>query len=615
MSYLNLLDLKEEPFSNSPDPEFFYESPQHLDCLHRLEISVRLMRGLNVVLGEVGAGKSTLCRLLLRNLNRDAAVRSHLLLDPQFSSAKAMLEVLYSMFLEEDAPAGLSEWQLKEAVKNQLFRTAVDDGKLVTLIIDEGQKISHTCLEVLRELLNYETNNTKLLQIVIFAQTEFAELIRKHPNVADRVNEFTVLGPLNFLQTRAMIRHRMARAAKSAQGKERFTFLGYLAVHRITGGYPRKIVRLCHKVMLGCILRNQSVAGWRLVHACNARVADLIQPQAPLFAPSARKSGLPGLSGLAASLTGGATGSPGAAPARPRKPRNLRLAHGVAMAGFVLAGSLAVGALLMPESTRTSAVEATPGVEALGDPGTARTQALPTPLPEEGNQAHPAPASPAAPVPAAQGLAAAESAPAAIPEPAGSAQAEPSQAVAASNALAAPVAQPPSLGTYTTSREMSVQALLQLVYGQSNPGLQGRFRLLNPELQEQLPAGAAVQLPEQDHGEAAAAVAGYVVQITQDESLQLMVDVLQGLRDQGLDVAMAAQQVEGSRRLFAILKASEFQSEHAAALALRELPAMFQPGAKVVRDMHRKGDIILASFRKETASVQLPAAGSGEGLH
>ncbi|AGW12011.1 putative conseved hypothetical protein [Megalodesulfovibrio gigas DSM 1382 = ATCC 19364] len=590
MSYLNLLELKEEPFSNSPDPEFFYESPQHLDCLHRLEISVRLMRGLNVVLGEVGAGKSTLCRLLLRNLNRDANVCSHLLLDPQFASARAMLEVLYTMFLREDPPAGLSEWQLKEAVKTQLFKTAVDDGKLVVLVIDEGQKISHSSLEVLRELLNYETNNTKLLQIVIFAQTEFAEMIRRHPNVADRINEYTVLGPLSFWQTRAMIRHRMAKACVTKHQPERFTMLGYLAVHRLSGGHPRRIVRLCHKAMLGCILRNKKKAGWALVHASNTDVTRL-----------ARRS-------------------------------RLGLVGGLVAASLMLTVALVAGVMLISDKAPLNAGAAGEAGENRSTPHTTPTQqeeprdllppaaydslaghgdAIRMPVdfaarPDEDAEFPPAvPSAVPSAVPPVKSLAAAEFIEPIQPAP----QPEETAPPVLAELDAATPPPPPALGTYTLAKPVSLEALLQLVYGETGDELRQRVQALNPDLAQDamLPAGAAVQLPEFSRGDAVGPNAAFVVQITQDESFQMMVDVLQGLKDQGLDVALAAQRLDDSRKLFAILEGHSFQTEQAAAHALRTLPSLFQNGAKVVRDMHRKGEITLASFRKETAAMDVAA--------
>ena len=88
MDYFSILNLNKEPFSNSPDPEYFFQSQQHLGCLQKLELSFRLRRGLNVVIGDVGTGKTTLCRQLIRQFatDTDKEYETHLILDPYFSS-------------------------------------------------------------------------------------------------------------------------------------------------------------------------------------------------------------------------------------------------------------------------------------------------------------------------------------------------------------------------------------------------------------------------------------------------------------------------------------------------------------------------------------------------
>lgn len=265
MKYFEILNFQDEPFSNSPDPDFFYESPGHLDCLHRLEIALRLKRGLNVVLGDVGTGKTTLCRRLLRALVGDDSISAFLLLDPDFDNPRDLLMVLCEM-LEGTAPeAGLTEWSLKERVKNCLFQRGVDDNKTIVLIIDEGQKIHDRCMELLRELLNYETNNSKLLQIVIFAQLEFEPVIKRFPNFADRINDLIRLGPLNFRHTKELIDYRINLARVHMSRTPLFTWGGYYAMYRATGGYPRKIVKLAHKIFLTLILNNDHRANWSLV--------------------------------------------------------------------------------------------------------------------------------------------------------------------------------------------------------------------------------------------------------------------------------------------------------------------------------------------------------------
>ncbi|WP_461208245.1 ExeA family protein [Desulfocurvus sp. DL9XJH121] len=287
MNYFDVLDLRAEPFSNTPDPDFLYRSSGHEGCLHTLEISLRLRRGLCVVLGEVGTGKTTLCRELLRILSEDGAVTAHLVLDPGFSSPREMLTTLHSLLYRERGAAALSDWQLKEDIKHALFEYGADQDRLLCLIIDEGQKLTPPCLEVLRELLNYETNDRKLLQIVIFAQTEFRESLEAMPNLRDRVNDIISLGPLSFKETVAMVRHRLDRAKAGYGTPELFTSLGYRALYRLTGGYPRRIVRLGHKVILSLILSQRRKASWGLVRACSRREEAGPEPNGARLAPAA----------------------------------------------------------------------------------------------------------------------------------------------------------------------------------------------------------------------------------------------------------------------------------------------------------------------------------------
>jgi general secretion pathway protein A len=272
MDYFSILNLKKEPFSNSPDPEFFFHSRQHLDCLQKLELSLLLRRGLNVIIGEVGTGKTTLCRQLIRRFAQKQEIETHLILDPHFLNASEFLATVTKMLVGKKPVAGSHDWQIKEHIKQCLFRKGVDQKKTVVLIIDEGQKIPAFCLEILREFLNYETNEYKLLQIVIFAQKEFENTIRKYPNFADRINLYHELKPLSFKDTRLMIKFRLEKSSNSRRKLNLFTYPALGAIYRITGGYPRKIINLCHQSILSMIIQNRSKTGYFLVRACARRV-------------------------------------------------------------------------------------------------------------------------------------------------------------------------------------------------------------------------------------------------------------------------------------------------------------------------------------------------------
>ena len=284
MDYFQLLDLKKEPFSNSPDPEFFYGSRQHLGCLQKLELSVRLRRGLNVITADVGMGKTTLCRQLIRRFAADKDVQTHLLLDPACSSAHEFLCIIAQMFNLPVNQEKDTERQLKERIKDFLFTQGVEEDKVTALIIDEGQKLPYHCLEVLREFLNYETNSNKLLQIVIFAQTEFDEILEDHHNFADRVSLYHRISPLSYKETKALVRFRLREAAEGVVPAI-FSETGFWAVHQATGGYPRKIIELGYRVLLALIVQSRRKASWRLVRACAKRGTPIKRP-APRLRPA-----------------------------------------------------------------------------------------------------------------------------------------------------------------------------------------------------------------------------------------------------------------------------------------------------------------------------------------
>ncbi|MCK5340179.1 MAG: AAA family ATPase, partial [Desulfobulbaceae bacterium] len=127
MDYFSLLNLKKEPFSNSPDPEFFFGTNQHMECLQKVELAIRLRQGLCVVVCDIGTGKTTLCRQILRRLDKeDTPIISHLILDPEFSSPLEFLTTIVETLGISGQGQNTTERQLKEAIKDFLFIQGVD---------------------------------------------------------------------------------------------------------------------------------------------------------------------------------------------------------------------------------------------------------------------------------------------------------------------------------------------------------------------------------------------------------------------------------------------------------------------------------------------------------
>ncbi|MBF0223975.1 MAG: AAA family ATPase [Desulfobacterales bacterium] len=278
MEYFKIIDLNKEPFSNSPDPNFFFKSNKHLECLQKLELSIRLKRGLNVVIGDVGTGKTTLCRKLIQEISSDDKIETHLILDPYFKSPIDFLNALSQMFWKNRKKnESNSEDFAKESIKQYLFQNGAEENKIVVLLIDEGQKIPVFCLEIIRELLNYETNEFKLLQIIIFAQKEFESTISEYKNFTDRINFYHLLEPLSFNETKEMIYFRLNTAGYSLNQRSLFTLPAIWVIYRATKGYPRRIVTLCHKIILTLIIQNFSKASWRIAKSCSKRASIKIE--------------------------------------------------------------------------------------------------------------------------------------------------------------------------------------------------------------------------------------------------------------------------------------------------------------------------------------------------
>ncbi len=270
-----MLNLCREPFSNSPDPGLFFPACRHRHCLQEIELSLRLRRGLNVILGKVGTGKTTLCRQLIRQLGTDPDMETHLISYPDFTTGADFLKTVEQMVATGPPDPSQRDEEVKEKIKQALFHKGVEENKTVILVIDEGQNLPGFCLEILREFLNYETNTFKLMQIVIFAQKEMEKRLRERSNFADRIALYYTLEALNFRETRSMIHHRLRAAGRSHEDSPLFSFIALWAIYHASRGFPRRIMHMCHRSLLAMIVQKKSRIGWCLALSAIRRTFSL----------------------------------------------------------------------------------------------------------------------------------------------------------------------------------------------------------------------------------------------------------------------------------------------------------------------------------------------------
>lgn len=251
--YQGFFGLRELPFNITPDPRFLYLSPTHQEALRHLRYGITEKKGFIVLVGEVGCGKTTLCRQFLNELD-PARFDTALILNPRVTETQ-MLKAILTELGERNLARNQADLV---AQVNRVLLERISGGRDIVLIIDEAQNLEVGVLEQVRLLSNLETDRQKLLQIVLMGQPELKEILarRELRQLRQRILVHCELQPLAETDTSHYIQHRLTLAG--ANGKPTFTRWALRAIHRQSGGVPRVVNTLCDRALLSAFVRDST---------------------------------------------------------------------------------------------------------------------------------------------------------------------------------------------------------------------------------------------------------------------------------------------------------------------------------------------------------------------
>jgi general secretion pathway protein A len=281
--YAEFFGLKQDPFSIAPDPRYLFMSERHREALAHLLYGIRGGGGFVLLSGEIGAGKTTICRCFLEQLPEHCRVAY--IFNPKLTVAD-LLKTICHEFNIEVRHEGIGPATIKDYLDplNEHLLNSHAKGERNVLIIDEAQNLTPHVLEQLRLLTNLETSERKLLQIILIGQPELRTVLARPEleQLAQRVIARFHLGALNEADTRQYIQHRMQVAG--LRGPLPFSSQALHRVHEIARGVPRRINLLCDRALLGAYATGQPRVDRAVV---DKAASEVFEPEAP--APDQRR--------------------------------------------------------------------------------------------------------------------------------------------------------------------------------------------------------------------------------------------------------------------------------------------------------------------------------------
>src|SRR5215213_3099526 len=262
--YLDYFNLKEEPFNTTANPRFFYQSPIHAMALGKTEFTVDAKKGLTIVFGDTSYGKSTLARLLHGKF-LDKGYISVLITNPNYPTTNSLLRTIIQEFQLPKTSKAFKE--NLDIFKQYLYQQAVVNQKTVVLIIDEAQTLRIPLLELLRQIINCETNDMKLLQLVLFSQEQLRTKLT-HPmarNFRSRIALASTLEAMGQKEHAEMIDFRW----RVATGNQQHPFApeAVEAIYVYSKGMPREACIIADNSLLAAFLMGKKLVDRGIVDA------------------------------------------------------------------------------------------------------------------------------------------------------------------------------------------------------------------------------------------------------------------------------------------------------------------------------------------------------------
>jgi general secretion pathway protein A len=251
-------ELAEPPFDNSPNPKFFYLSPEHEEALVRLVYTVRHRKGCGMLTGEYGCGKTTLSRALIQRLEAER-YEIGLLTNPSWNAADFLREALYQLGIESQEK---SKPELLHLLNDVFFRN-YREGRDTVIIVDEAQLIEDDAVfEELRLLMNFQTDDRFLVTLLLIGSPELRERVRRLKHLDQRITIRYHLNTLDYTHTAAYVSHRLKMAGRATPI---FTEEAIKLIFDFTRGTPREINNLCDVALLVGYTKRAKEIGEKIV--------------------------------------------------------------------------------------------------------------------------------------------------------------------------------------------------------------------------------------------------------------------------------------------------------------------------------------------------------------